>query len=123
MSKIIKQESSMIEDGFTFLGSMIGATVGATYDGVKDVAVGVVYDMPKAIVEGFEKGFEFQGEANNVKNMSEPEVLTAPEKAEPVVLSKEEYKAQLQAEMDRLDKSMEIVEADVVADPFNKKDA
>ena len=113
----------MIQDGFMFLGSMIGATVGATYDGVKDVAVGVVYDMPKAIVEGFEKGFEFQGEAINVENTSEPEVLTAPEKDEPVVLSKEEYKAQLQAEMDRLDKSMEIVEADVVADPFNKKDA
>ena len=122
-----KEETSFIEDGFTFIGKMVGASVGAGYDATKDVVVGVVYDMPKAIVDGFEKGFEFEGQVSNVK-VIQPETdpvftdETHTEAVEPKaeVISKADYKAQLQAEMDRLDDAIKADET-VNQDPFNNK--
>jgi len=98
-----KQETSVTEDIFTGIGSLLGSAIGVTAEVAKDTVVGVLYDMPKAIVAGFEEPkFSFGDD-----EPEEEKVVETPEKVEPKVITKEEYKAQLQAEMDKLQASID----------------
>ena len=110
-----KQETSITEDLFSGLGGLIGSTIGLTAEVAKDVIVGVVYDMPKAIVAGFEEPkFSFSDDEpkektayKNGKPITPADVKGEgiPDKVEPKakVITKEEYRAQLQAELSRVD--------------------
>ena len=105
MSKQIKQETSITEDIFTGIGSLLGSAIGVTAEVTKDAVVGIVYDMPKAIVEGFqEPKFSFgDDEPEPIKEEAKP----VPEKVEPVVITKEEYREQLAAELAKVDEAIE----------------
>ena len=93
------QDSNIVADIvgnlFEFTGKTIGATAGATYDVVAGTVEGVM-ELPKAVVEGFEKGFTFESEP-----VKKEEVKT---------ISKEEYREQLLKELARLDESEKTVQ-------------
>ena len=117
MSKNIKQETSVTEDIFTGIGSLLGSAIGVTAEVAKDTVVGVLYDMPKAIVAGFEEPKFSFGDDEPTKEEAKP----VPEKVEPKakVITKEEYKAQLQKEMDKVQASIDAadtVEVNITGD-------
>ena len=104
MSKEIK-ETSVTEDIFTGLGNLIGSAIGVGAEIAKDTVVGVVYDLPKAIVAGFEEPkFSFGDDEPEVKKEEAVEVL---EKVESKVITKEEYREQLATELAKVDEAIE----------------
>ena len=113
MSKQIKPETSITEDIFTGIGSLLGSAIGVTAEVAKDTVVGVLYDMPKAIVAGFEDpkfSFGNDDDAKIVEPMTPADVKgegIAPDKVEPAVITKEEYVIQLQKEMDKVQASID----------------
>ena len=103
----MKKETSITEDIFTGLGSLVGSAIGVTAEVAKDAVVGVCYDMPKAIVAGFEDPQFSFGDDTDVATKEPTKEEAVPDKVEPVVISKEDYRKQLFEELQKVDKSIE----------------
>ena len=105
MSTTTRDDSNIVADLiggiFTLTGKTIGVAAGTTYDVVAGTVEGVL-TLPGAIVDGFEKGFTFEEEGQKVE--------TEPAKKEECenTMSIEEYKAKLEAELERVNQKIEV---------------
>jgi len=99
------KQTSVIEDTFSWIGETIGQTVELVATSVGDVVVGVVYDLPVAVVKGFETGFSFQSDEPKA-NDAVIDASEAPQE-QTEAITKSEYAEKLQAELERVNASID----------------
>ena len=108
--------TSIIEDGFSWLGETIGQTLSLGADVVVGTVKGVTYDMPMAVVDGFQAGFNFSNDDKVEPTVEDAEIIEKVEPKETITLSKEEYKNKLLDELARVD---DAIAADTKAQEQN----
>ena len=89
---------------FKFTGEAVGAVAGLASDVVVGTAKGIA-EVPGAIVDGFQtSSIDFNMFSSDEQKQEEKSQVVEPEKTEvqEKILSKEEYKAQLEAELVRV---------------------
>ena len=112
------KNSNIIGDLFGFVGETIGQTVSLGADVVVGTVKGVAYDLPVAIVDGYQSGFEFM--SDEAKEEAQPvQKQVVPDKVEPEVISKADYRAKVAAELAKIDEAIakdDVVEVSITGD-------
>ena len=116
MSTTTRDDSNIVADLiggiFTLTGKTIGVTASTAYDVVSGTVEGVL-TLPGAIVDGFEKGFTFEEEGQKVETEPVKQVKKEECKKEDTTISIEEYKAKLEAELERVNQKFQGKEVEV----------